>query len=296
MSKFNLIEQSHEVVALDFDAIDKIALVAHNCYQVKEKTHEANINFVKQLIKNKHFAMLEHHVYCFKIIDETFKDTLLILNNHFINIYKDKISFSLRTAIELFTSEDSLSHKVGAILVKHLSQEIIDMVNSSYETNLTRDEKELLEVKDVTALPLDERKIHMYVSVKLITNRGVTHELVRHRLCAFAQESTRYCNYTKDKFSNALTYIRPVDYEEHKETYDRYFECEAETYFKLIEEKSVPDKARSVLCNSLKASIYVTCNLNEWDHIFELRTALNAHQDIRELLLPVKEELAKYNS
>jgi thymidylate synthase (FAD) len=135
---------------------------------------------------------------------------------------------------------------------------------------------------------------HSSVSVRFICDRGVSHELVRHRLAAFAQESTRYCNYAKDKFGNEITVIEPVFWEKGTIGYDRW--CEAmfkseEHYFKLLEFGATPQEARTVLPNSLKTEIVITTNLREWRHFFKLRTPEAAHPQMRELTIPLLAEL-----
>lgn len=142
---------------------------------------------------------------------------------------------------------------------------------------------------------------HGSLSVKFIVDRGVSHEMVRHRAASFAQESTRYCNYTADKFGNELTFIRPSFWEEDPFNTGGYsgnyaiwllaMQDVEESYLSLIEGGAKPEEARSVLPNSLKTEIVVTANYREWRHIFELRTSYKAHPQIREVMTPLMEEL-----
>ena len=124
---------------------------------------------------------------------------------------------------------------------------------------------------------------HASATVKFITNRGVTHELVRHRLCAFSQESTRYVNYGGD-----MKFIRPVwlKIDDLLSAWEFVNACEqAESYYKrLLECGWNPEQAREVLPNALKTEIVVTANFREWRHIFRLRTSNKAHPQIRELM------------
>ena len=144
------------------------------------------------------------------------------------------------------------------------------------------------------------------ISVLFVCDRGVSHEIVRHRLCSFAQESTRYCNYSKDKFDNQITFIQPLwindeqielvqrmnernfmDIEETtKEWYNVLQESE-QTYNTLIKLGWQPQQARSVLPNSLKTEIVVKANIREWRHIFVQRTSKKAHPQMRELMVPL---------
>ena len=146
---------------------------------------------------------------------------------------------------------------------------------------------------------------HGNISVRFITDRGVTHELVRHRLASFAQESTRYVKYDGD-----IEFIRPVfdwgsedcpedntQYVNRK--YVKFLTWEhamivAEIAYKnMIEQECPPQETRSVLPNSLKTEIVVTANIREWRHIFKLRTSKAAHPQIRELMIPLLKELKK---
>lgn len=133
------------------------------------------------------------------------------------------------------------------------------------------------------------------IIIKFITNRGVTHELVRHRLCSFAQESTRYVNYA----SNDIQFIQPVWHDKFEKNdqfiaYDIWEKSmlhSEETYKDLIRYGWPAQQAREVLPNSLKTEIVVKANIREWRHIFILRTAKTAHPQMRALMIPCLKEL-----
>ncbi|HEB41933.1 MAG TPA: FAD-dependent thymidylate synthase [Candidatus Dependentiae bacterium] len=149
---------------------------------------------------------------------------------------------------------------------------------------------------------------HSAMSVRFICDRGVTHELVRHRLCAFSQESTRYCNY-----KGGVTFvippwvnIEPGEYTSrpisgvHPNTAFWYWAMiDAELkYIQLLSDRDTqphwsPQQARSVLPNSTKTEIVTTANFREWRHIFTLRCAKAAHPQMRELIIPLLEECKK---
>lgn len=115
---------------------------------------------------------------------------------------------------------------------------------------------------------------HASISLRFICDRGVTHELVRHRLASYSQESTRYCNYSKGKFGNEITVIEPCFWGENSHEYQMWKKaCEfSETmYMDLLNEGATPQQARSVLPNSLKTEIVVTMNVREWRHFLEMR-------------------------
>lgn len=137
---------------------------------------------------------------------------------------------------------------------------------------------------------------HEKLTVKFICDRGVTHEIVRHRIASYSQESTRYCNYSKDKFGNELTFIRPCFWADDSEEYAVWKQAMEEiekTYVKLISLGAKPEEARSILPNSLKTEIVCTMNLREWRHFFRLRTAERAHPQIREISVALLDELKK---
>jgi len=131
---------------------------------------------------------------------------------------------------------------------------------------------------------------HVSLTVKFITNRGVTHELVRHRLAAFSQESTRYV-----KYDGNMEFIRPVWWDkwsdEEKNLWGKSMSSTEAIYCRLIEQKSRLEQAREVLPNSLKTEIVVTANLREWRHIFTMRCAKAAHPQMRALMIPLLKEL-----
>lgn len=138
---------------------------------------------------------------------------------------------------------------------------------------------------------------HISMTVKFICDRGVTHELVRHRLVAYSQESTRYCNYSKGKFGGELTFIKPCFW---KEDYSNFFyrcwksACHSaeKNYLDFVKSDNIkPEQARSVLPNSLKTEIVTTANLREWRHIFTLRTSKAAHPQMREIMVPLLKEV-----
>ena len=152
---------------------------------------------------------------------------------------------------------------------------------------------------------------HGGMTAKFIVDRGVSHEIVRHRLASYTQESTRYCNYSKDKFGNEITVIKPCFFSDcfgetlTDETLverlgytawdeaswaEAMLECE-ERYFELLQCGRSPQEARSVLPNSLKTEVIMTANWREWRHFLRLRGASDAHPQIQEVARPLLNEL-----
>ena len=134
---------------------------------------------------------------------------------------------------------------------------------------------------------------HCSLTVKFICDRGVSHEIVRHRLASYCQESTRYCNYSKDKFGSEITVIEPCFLDSESKAYARWKEScsDAEdAYFDLLEWGCLPQEARAVLPNSLKTEVVMTANIREWRHFLKLRCSRAAHPQIRELATQVLKE------
>lgn len=134
---------------------------------------------------------------------------------------------------------------------------------------------------------------HEKITVRLICDRGVTHEIVRHRIASYSQESTRYCNYSKDKFGGEITFIRPFFWAEDDERFELWKSTMQDienAYIKLLEMGAKPEEARSILPNSVKTEIVVTMNIREWRHFFRLRTSAKAHPQMRELAIPLLRE------
>ena len=143
---------------------------------------------------------------------------------------------------------------------------------------------------------------HVSITVEIICDRAISHELVRHRLASYSQESSRYCSYSKDKFNNELTFIDPslafnwdLNNEEDIKKYRIWHNAmaKAEQQYMELLKLSTPDEARSILPNSTKTTITMTANLREWRHIFELRSVGKQgkpHPQMIEIMLPMLNE------
>lgn len=131
---------------------------------------------------------------------------------------------------------------------------------------------------------------HEKLSVRITCDRGISHEIVRHRIASYSQESTRYCNYSLDKYQNELTFIRPFFWADDPEKFQIWkeaMEMAERSYLALLAKGASPQEARSVLPNSLKTEIVVTMNMREWRHFFKLRTSTAAHPQMQELATPL---------
>lgn len=138
---------------------------------------------------------------------------------------------------------------------------------------------------------------HAKITVKVICDRGVTHEIVRHRLASYSQESTRYCNYSNEKFGSELTFINPCFWDDdgdHSKTLYTIWAEEMERiedkYNEMIMCGAKPEEARTILPNSLKTEIVMTMNIREWRHFFKMRCSSRAHPQMRQIANMIKAE------
>ena len=134
---------------------------------------------------------------------------------------------------------------------------------------------------------------HISCGVRFICDRGVSHELVRHRIAAYAQESTRYCNYGKN---DQVTFVKPVFWNSDEQCYLLWLQSMLDserTYLAMLNAGATPEKARTVLPNSLKTEIIATLDFTAWRHVFKLRTSKAAHPQMREIMIPTLEEFTR---
>ena len=136
---------------------------------------------------------------------------------------------------------------------------------------------------------------HESITVKVVCDRGVSHEIVRHRLASYCQESTRYCNYSNDRFGSELTFIEPCFWNNHGQVlsltaWKETMKTIEINYLLMLGNGSTPQEARSILPNSLKTEIIMTMNLREWRHFFRLRCSETAHPQMREVALMIQKE------
>ena len=188
------------------------------------------------------------------------------------------------------SSHEILTPIDGVQILKHI--ESCGRICYKSEHKITEDSY-LTFVKNIIKRGHEAVLEHFSVSVKFICDRGVSHEIVRHRLASYCQESTRYCNYAKEDFQSEITVIMPCYLDKSAAGY-RIWErsCKnAETaYFDLLDFGCTPQEARAVLPNSLKTEIVMTANLREWRHFLKLRTSPAAHPQIREVAIPLLNE------
>lgn len=306
-----------------------IEKVGKTCYKSEDTiTEDSAERFVGKLTENKHYAMLEHvHVY-FLITDKiasfmSYRDPAQFKYLNMTEVFmNDKrvlyISGSFRAFMEFFDAlpypaegwidiEDMLMVSYPLLFKGHnrvLPQGIETPVTASEDKSYIRIFTRDGFIKHISQLNEETEKIlatkHLTHTVRFICDRGVSHEFVRHRPASFAQESTRYCNYSKEKFGNEITFIEPFFFTSRPKEGEYFIWASAcedaeRAYFKLIKEGATPQEARSVLPNSLKTEIIITATEEEWKHIIALRlTGVTGapHPQMKEVMIKAHEWLA----
>lgn len=309
-----------EAVLLDatsgIDVLKKIEYIGRTCYKSTDKISEGSAeNFVSGLVKSGHEAMLEHASFIFQIDYGVFVMMKDILEELMLYGFESRIHFTSDNQIYLMSGNvrsfrdffKALSAKINMQIPSFfipfvndnriLFPEVMnENLSAFYDFNVG-------EIRQITVEDLkttNEAMIHCNATVKFIVDRGVSHEIVRHRPASFAQESTRYCNYTKDKFGKELTFIIPCFWgfkSKEWNLWTKHMEDVEKQYFFLIEEcMCTPEEARSVLPSCLKTELIMTASLAEWHHFFELRACDmfgKAHPQIKEVARPLLEIFKK---
>ena len=273
----------------------QIERVGRVCYKSEDKiTEDSAKPFVDRMIASGHGAMLEHGTVYLKCETEV------------INRY-----------IHPEDGEEEDFNKLEKYEYNSYSVTNDDGIYLYVTTNLrVLVENDWLDDLQYICEPTEYHEKR--ITVKFICDRGVSHEFVRHRVFSFAQESTRYCNYSKDKFDSECTFIIPCwlnivegsyTLEDVEEKYDRCLITDSgkgitneaaeyirsliyseKTYFSLLDRNWRPQQARAVLPNSLKTELVMTGFVSDWKHFFELRCSSSAHPQARELAIPLQEE------
>jgi len=261
-----IIEQSVEILDRS-NQLKVIELAGRTCWKSESKIHDYSCQqFVKNIIKVKHLSVIEHGVACFKVRDTSMQDYLD--KAKFITIRDNHATGNYRAWLELIQSKHCFLNGVLRAALHKIEPVIFDATAAFINT-----EKYLQNIQDQD-----------HISARFITDRSVTHELVRHRNdIAFSQESQRYVNY-----QNGVQYIKQINMSTNM--LRSYFAQNEAHYKQLIEEGHKPQHARCVLMNAVKTEIVVTANIKEWKHIIALRTSKAAHPQIRALINDFKEK------
>jgi thymidylate synthase (FAD) len=274
------------------------------CYKSEEQITEVSaLPFVKKIAAHGHNSVLEMAVVTLQIQCGSAQIAALLQCQPKFLIIDQRddgllITGSIRSFRELYTR--CAYNQIVNTLTCFLGNRHPYLFEGVWNAQKVWEDGSALPVKKLTLdeveqLPANLLLKHRYIGVKFVVNRAVTHEIVRHRPCSFLQESQRYCRYSEDKFENQVTFIRPMFFDEDTEEYNLWLQAMVETekiYLKVLE-TSTPQAARTVLPNSCKTEIIVYCNLEEWRHIFKLRTSKAAEPSMREIMIPLAMELKK---
>ena len=330
-----LVHPSHRVINKGvLTPAEFVEMVGRTCYKSTDKIEVGSAEkFIKGLVNRKHYAMLEHFwVHCLvKDSPDWFFVNIGGLSTKYTVITitpEGNLLFSapIRVLLEWADQCREADRDYPVILdscIREYPEFFPNEIRSGYyrQDNFSwfnEDdfagviEKELACINPKKEILEKELRQHLTHTVVFVCDRGVSHELVRHRACSFAQESQRYCNYSKDKFSNQVSFIVPPFFKRNPETQDSVMyddsdystwlmACEyaEKSYFELIEKGHSPQEARTVLPNSVKTEIIVTANEEEWQHIFDLRvhgTTGAPHPQMLEVMKPCYEDLKHFSS
>lgn len=265
-----LIKPSFEILqqSSGLDGVYKqIEIAGRTCYKSEDKiTEDSAKEFVNRLIKSGHGAMLEHGTVYLKVD----------ASKNFVTFHK-----------KYFSNKYSVAKFIEHTNICYITTNYRVLVENDWLDDL----KYICEPTEFHAKRL---------SVKFVCDRGILCEFTRHRIFSFAAESTRYCNYSKDKFNNELTFIIPNWFTNesiynNENIWEASMQLLENNYNFLIKEGWSPQQARSILPNSLKTELVMTGFIDNWKGFFELRTSTAAHPQARELAIPLQEWFQQNN-
>ena len=284
------------------DPVKKIERVARICYKSEDKiTRGSAEKMVKALIKNNHTAMLEHSSIVVELDEFTYKwlgtyagylEQMVGVKTYLRFSYLDKyiVSGNIRAWREFLLACVESYLDIFKPLDKIFKEEKYQVFFKDIDYSVL-DKGFAKEVNPCYLTP-EEQLVHRDLTVLFTVDRGVSHEIVRHRVASFAQESTRYCNYGK---SGEISCIKPCYLEYDTPAFDNWAEdmMRAEkAYLRMLDEGFTPQEARAVLPNSLKTEIAMTANLNAWRHFLKLRAVGvtgKPHPQMLEVAVPLLE-------
>lgn len=278
-----IIEPSAEIIK-ENNPYKKIEMAGRTCYKSESSiTDDSAIAFYDRLVKSQHTAMLEHATFVFRVELLTYEAARGYPYLHATREYVETdiggkalrflVSGNLRAInesgiyalIECLRREGPGEGKLAYMLPpKPFNDAVSKCVH-------------LVDLSEIKNLTPEEIANHKYTTMRFVTDRGVSHELVRHRPYSFAQESTRYVNYSKEKFGGGdIKFIKPAGYDDWSMDMRQFFEGglrEAEQYYnRMIASGATAQQARALLPNAVKTEVVVTGNDAEWQHFFNLRS------------------------
>ena len=286
-----LVEPSYEIQ----DDLDRMplpqALEARGriCYKSEERIGAGTAEpFLSRIAASGHGSVLEMGVVTAEIsCSAEDKAALFAGQPRFLMV--DETEAGLLITASVRALREAASNAVVAALAHALAEKYPFLFAGVSLPETALFQPRFLSVDEVDALPQALLLRHRFLGVKFAVSRAVSHELVRHRVCSFLQESQRYCNYGQARFGQHVAFVRPVFYAEDSPEFTCWKKSmeEAEAAYLRLLATSSPQAARTVLPNSCKTEIIVYCNLAEWRHIFKLRTTSAAEPSMREVMLPL---------
>lgn len=271
--------QSNAELIQETNPYKLVESVGRTCYKSEDKiTDDSYIKFVQNLIARKHYAMLEHGRVTFVVRD---LDPYLLVGVPGIHIARDRDYMDCKAYVVSVSLSHLYNEKWSWLrpwfdIMRKLAERAYlycdEPALQSDKIKLLSCEESELYVSEHVLSPIND---FIYRTIKFTCDRGVSHELVRHR-CSVAQSSTRYCNYSKDKFGSEITFVEPRDYEFWAEEDRKHLEkflkgCENEYMYLVKDRAFTPQQARAVLPNALQTEVILTMNLDQWEHFFNIR-------------------------
>ena len=288
------------------DVLQRIERCGRICYKSEAKiTDDSCVKFVGGIISRGHEAVLEHATLIFLLDFRTWsvmQEQIAQMEQHDRYVYESFLRFTNDVSRPIVSGNirawrDYL--KACRAVYGHVPP-FADVIVYKYPVlfpefqgipNCSRSRKYTIEQLAVGDLyTINEKLTHYDRTVIFTCDRGISHEIVRHRPASYCQESTRYCNYSKEGFGGEITVIEPSYLEPGTAPYRLWkVACDfAESqYFALLNVGLYPQEARGVLPTCLKTEVCMTTYLSEWRHFLSLRGSMAAHPQIRELALPL---------
>lgn len=285
-----IVKPEAKIIVNNDTVLQRIERVGRICYKSEDKINgESRFKFVHKMIESGHHSVLEFGLIsiCFRFANyiEAYKRTEHLRNNPYISIsmyYKPAtvtITASLRVWLDMINDHpcDDIELNTASVFVE--DQELKTIV-TSVNLPIPNDH-----VHHVAIVPTPF--IHLRPLVKFTVSRAISHQIVRHRLCSFMQESQRYCRYDKE-----MTFIEPlwVDNTEKSELFAEDCENAFYRYNRRIQQGLKPQEARGCLPQDIKTELYVMADAKEWNHIFSQRCAPGADPEIQRVMKPLQRE------
>ena len=263
-SSFEILEQTPGIQGVK----KQIERAGRTCYKSEDKITDTSCEeFVSRMVNSGHGAMLEHGtVYLqipFKYIDISTKLEIPIIEDLVFKYTENKYS--------------------RCVTINHVAY-----ITTNYRVLV---ENGWLDDLQYQCEPTEYHEKR--ITVKFILPISISREFIRHRTASFAEQSTRYCNYSKSKFNGELTFIKPYWYDQYKEEFESSCQYYEDTYMMAIESGLKAQEARELLPLCTKTELVMTAFISDWEHFFKLRCHSTAHPQARELAIPLKEEFIK---